>query len=379
VVLPAFLVASLAVEIRGDFPLSDSVLGLAVGISYAVAALTSMAAGRAVDRLGPAHSVLAGGVLAAASSLGIALFTHSPAVLTGLLCLAGAANALAGPGTSALISQTMAPGHQGRAIGVQQAGVPTGALIAGLALPIVAVPFGWRWAFVVAAVLPVAVVVVATRLRLSAHRTERLRARVRGGRRLRDVHLMAVAAALATAASTGMLTFLVVFSVGADLAPRLAGFLLAATSLASVVTRIWLGGLADRRPIGLPHIAGAMAVGSLGLLLLATNQVPGIVLGAILAGGIGYGWSGLLILVLIRAYPATPGETLGIMMAGLFTGAAAGPLITGLLAENTTFPITWICAAAMGGAAAVSLLAAERLGDERAVLPTVTDRRMEGT
>ena len=45
-----------------------------------------------------------------------------------------------------MLKAEIAVERQGGAFGAQQAGAPAGSLLAGLALPAVAIPFGWRWA-----------------------------------------------------------------------------------------------------------------------------------------------------------------------------------------------------------------------------------------
>src|SRR5918992_908858 len=134
-VLPGFLTASLAPRIRTDFAFGDSSLGVAVGLFYAVSALGSVPAGRPVDPVGAGCGAWVGGV----------------------------GNALGGPSVSALLKQEVAQRRQGVAFGAQQSGAPLGALGAGLALPLVAIPFGWRWAFVAASVLTVVAVACAPR------------------------------------------------------------------------------------------------------------------------------------------------------------------------------------------------------------------------
>jgi hypothetical protein len=62
--------------------------------------------------------------------------------LTALLLIGGVGNALGGPSVSALLKRAVAVHRQGLAFGAQQAGAPLGALLVGVALPVVAI----RWA-----------------------------------------------------------------------------------------------------------------------------------------------------------------------------------------------------------------------------------------
>ncbi len=84
-IVPGFLVASLVLEIREDFPLGDSTLGLALALFYLVSALAAPPAGRLIDRIGAVRGVYAAAALVALSSLGIAAVAGSAVSLTALL------------------------------------------------------------------------------------------------------------------------------------------------------------------------------------------------------------------------------------------------------------------------------------------------------
>ena len=153
-VLPGFLTASLAPRIRGDFAFGDSRLGLAVAVFYVVSAISSTPAGRLVERVGALRGMRIGLALTAVSCVAIAAFADSAAGLTALLMAAAVGNGVGRTGSrAALLKREVATHRQGLAFGAQQAGASIGSLLAGLALPAVAIPLGWRWAFLATAVL----------------------------------------------------------------------------------------------------------------------------------------------------------------------------------------------------------------------------------
>ena len=141
--------------------------------------------------------------LTALGCLGVAAFADSTASLTPLLLIAGAGNALGGPSVSALLRREVEIQRQGLAFGAQQSGASLGALLAGLSLPALAIPFGWRWAFVASAVLALAAAALAPAvtergpprsgrgprggLTIGARAGARRRAGQRGGRGLRGL------------------------------------------------------------------------------------------------------------------------------------------------------------------------------------------------
>jgi MFS family permease len=202
-VLPAFLTASLASRIPDDFAFGDSRLGLAIAIFHVMCALCSTPAGRLVERIGPARGMRLAATATAVSCLAIAAFAQSALSLTALLLIGGLANALGGPSVSALLKREVAVRRHGLAFGAQNAGAPLGALLAGLALPAVAIPFGWRWAFVLVAAIAVAAAALAPPAE------GRVAPRAVAPRGLTSVHALAVAAARASAAGVGFITFLV--------------------------------------------------------------------------------------------------------------------------------------------------------------------------
>jgi MFS family permease len=357
-VLPGFLTASLAPRIRADFAFGDSTLGLAVAIFYAVCAVASTPSGRLVERIGATSGVRWGVGLTTASCLGIATLAQSAPSLIALLLAGGVGNAMGGPAVSALLRREVATHRQGLAFGAQQSGATIGALIAGLALPAVAIPFGWRWAYVGVAALAL----TAATLSPSAPPAPASSAgRERHRRGLGSVHALALAAALASAAGVGFISFLVTYSVDNGISEGAAGVLLGGVSLAATLSRLALGAAADRSGQNALRPVPAMLVLSVvGYLLLIAGEPAVIVLAALLAGGVGWAWPGALTLAVVQRSPDAPAWAVGVMMTGLFSGAVAGPLLVGLLAENEAFTGAWILCACFALLSAATITATRR-------------------
>jgi MFS family permease len=357
-VMPGFLTASLAPRIRTDFAFGDSNLGLAVGLFYVVSASLSVPAGRLVDRVGAARGMQLAAGFMAASCVAVAALAQSMASLTALLLIGGVANALGGPSVSALLKREVADHSQGLAFGAQQAGAPIGALLAGLALPGLAIPFGWQWAFVAAAALALLAVAFAPRAGATASPRSPAGSRPRG---FDSVHALGVAAVLASAAGVGFISFLVTYAVDSGMSEVAAGLLLAGVSVAATISRIAVGVFADRgRQEPLRPVAAMLAASVAGYLLLTTDE-PGVIVGAaLLAGGFGWAWPGGLTLAVVQRSPQAPGWAVGVMMTGLFVGAVAGPLLIGFLAEQDLFEAAWIACAGLALMAAATIVATLR-------------------
>lgn len=354
--LPTFLVGGLAVQIRDELGFTEAALGAAVTGAFFMGAVTAPAVGPLTDRIGARASIASGTALSALSLVGIAGFAGTWAQLAGLLLVAGVGIAFTDPGLAVLVTRTVPRERHGFAFGLKEASIPLATLASGLAVPAVALTVGWRWAFALG-LLPLAVLLtLVSRLRIDEPRgsSSDSASPLATGPPRGAVLVVAAAAALGSAAASGVAVFLTESGVAMGMTPAAAGFLLAAGSLAGIVTRLATGIWADRRggpQLGLMSwmlVGGAvtMAIGSFGTPLL-------VVVGAVGAFSGGWGWSGLLFLSLVRSSPTAPGAVAGIGMSGLAIGNAAGPLGFGLVAQHWSYPAAWLTAAAAAAVAAV--------------------------
>ena len=142
-----------------------------------------------------------------------------------------------------------------------------------------------------------------------------------------------------------------------------AGLLLGAVSLAATCSRIGVGVLADRRgQEPLRPVAAMLAVSIAGYLLLIAGEPALIVIAALLAGSFGWAWPGGLTLAVVQRSPGAPAWAVGVLMAGLFSGAIVGPLLVGVLAQHERFALAWGACAAFALLAACTVTATRRHG-----------------
>jgi MFS family permease len=354
--LPGFLAAGAAPRIRGDFAFSDAALGVAAATFYIVSTILTAVLGRVVDRLGARRGMLIGAAGTIAACIGIAALAQSAVSLTAMLVVAAIGNSLASPSVSKMLQAVVPEERHGIAFGAQQAGAPIGALIAGLALPLVAIPFGWRWAFVGAAGLMLAAAVAAP---ARDHVAARPKSKARQG--LGVVHALGLASFFASTAGMGFVSFLVVYAVENGVAESPAGLLLAAVSLCAAVGRMALGVHADRsgqdalRPV-VPMFVASVA----GYALLIPGEPVLIVLAALVVGSFGWAWPGAINLAVIQHAPDAPAWAVGVMLSGLFAGAIAGPLTIGFLAEHDMWTAAWLVCAVFTLLSAATVAAVRR-------------------
>jgi MFS family permease len=360
-VLPAFLTGGLAVQVRGELDFGTGALGLAVAAFFVSSALASAVMGRAVERVGSHRGMRLAAVSSAASLLGVALLANSWAGLVACLVLGGLANAVSHPAANLSLVREVPAGYQGLSFGIKQAAIPVATLLAGLAVPTIAVTLGWRWAFAGAAVLALAVafLVPAGTSRDVVRRPREIRDK---DARVTPLVLLALGIGLGSTAATPLGAFLVESSVATGLRVETAGLLLASGSAASIVVRVLFGRLADGMSGGrLLLVAAMLATGVAGFALLATGRVALLLPGALLAFAAGWGWPGLFNFAIVKTSPGAPAAATGITQTGASGGAAVGPLVFGLVAEAGSYQAAWLVCGVFALGALVAILAGRHL------------------
>ena len=284
--------------------------------------------------------------------LALAAVGTSLASFLGLLTLAGLANAMAQTAINLFMAEEVPLDRQGLGFGVKQSAIPAAIMVSGLALPLLALPLGWRPTAAICGLGAVGVGLVAGRGG-RARRTEAGVPRTLGPRLSRPLVLLAVGAALASFGPNTLGAYLVVSAVENGLSEATAGLVLALGSAASLVMRIALGERADRRAdYGFRTVVALLASGSLGFALLSADAAGPFLAGALLAFTLGWGWPGLFNLAVVDRHRGAPASATGITQSGIYVGAAAGPTLFGVLAAEVGYSSSWL---ALSG---VALLAA---------------------
>jgi MFS family permease len=387
--LPLFLTGALSTRIGADIGITTAGLGVAVAAFFLGGAVASVPGGRLADRYGSSAALRGGFAIATLCALAIGGVVDRNWLLVLTLFLGGTGVALVDTSGARAFAAAVPLQRQGFAFGIKEASIPSAALVAGATLPLLGDRFGWRPAFVGAAVLA-AVAGLSVPSRLDAPRgptptpaaataaiarpaedPQAGAGPVRTAVAVSSLPLvaLAVAAALGGGAAASSATFLVRSSEEAGLTASAAGLLLAVASGVSVATRLGSGVLADRL-LGaeLRLVAALLAVGTVGQLGLASDAAPLLLPGAILALGGGWGWTGLMFLAAIRIDADRPARAAGIVLAGLAIGGTLGPIAIGVIAERAGFPVAWLFgASAMAVACVVTLLTDRRSSDARSL------------
>lgn len=381
-VMPAFLTGAVAVQLGDDLGFGDGALGLCIGGFFTGAAVGSALLGRVAERLGGVRAMRVGLVLSLVVSLSLAALVQSTLTLGLLLVVGGTSNALTQPAANLLLVERMRTERMGFAFAIKQAGMPMASLVGGALVAAIAVNFGWRWTYVVAAAIAAVALFALPSANDGPPRAVQHRAAddpagpadaAPNGSRRPDLPLSLLASyaivGLLGAAAAGVLTaFLVSSAEDAGVAEGPAGLLLTLGSAVGIASRIIHGRLADReRLLPIRRVVALLVIGSAGLVVLAFHGAPTYVIGVLPVFGAGWAWPGLFNLSVVRNNPSAPAAATGVSQTGIYIGAAAGPFVGGQIAATWGYPALWLSAAgAMLGAAALGMHLRLRLRRSRA-------------
>lgn len=367
-VLPSFLVGALAPAIREDMGFGESVLGVVAAAFFVSGALTSAPFGRLVERIGPVRSLQVAGIASAGVCLAVAVGAGSAGGLAAGLAVAGVVNAVTQPAANLLIATAVPPGRLGTAFGVKQSAIPVATFLAGLAVPALAVRWGWRVAFGAGAALGVTAALAAGRLSGRVPGVGGDRAGRRPDTPAGILRLMAVGIGLGAAAAGSVATFCVSSLVAAGADPAAAGSVFALGSAVSIAVRLLMGVRADRRGRGhLRTVSLMLTAGCVGYVGLATGRLGVMVPASVVAFGAGWAWPGLFHLAVAVHNPSAPAAATGVVQTGTLVGAIVGPVAFGAVVEHSGYGAAWLAAgAASAAAAAVTAAARSALRSARA-------------
>ncbi|WP_265516817.1 CynX/NimT family MFS transporter [Nitratireductor luteus] len=349
--LPVFLLGTLFPLLRADLGMGEGSLGYSVAVFFAASALGSGALAGHSDRFGPWPVARAALAVTAMLCL-IVPFVPSAVLLLPAMVLAGLANGSIQPATNVALSRAVSPGRQGFAFGLKQASVPLASLLAGLAVPIIALSAGWRTAYVVAALLPAVLILGLPRNSLPPKAAQPHS--LRPGWSRGSLVLLGIMSGVGAGSANSMAAFLVTSVEAQGIPVGKAGFIMALGSGVSIAVRILLGAAADRFALPLLLAVSVLMLGGAVAYWLFAQGGGWIVLvvATTLAFGMGWGWAGLSILAIIRGNPAAPGRASGVVQSGLFIGAVIGPLGFGWTVSVQGFDVAWTVLAVLTAVAA---------------------------
>ena len=361
--LPVFLVGATFLQLQQEIELTTTGLGVATALFFLTASIASPSLGRVVERIGWRVAIRVNSVSSALILVAIARFATSAASLSILLVAGGAVYGLANPAANKALAELVEPDRRGLMFGLKHAGIPSSTLLAGLAVPTIALTVGWRFAFALGALLLPIIWVLLSLDRDEPIDLTSFKGPCRSATPMTTLQIaaLATAAGLATWAAVSLSTFLVTAAVDATLSEAGAGLLLFVGSLASISARVVAGVITDRkRSRGFVGLAVLMGTGSLVFGVLSGSSGSWFVGLVLLAFSTGWGWPGLMTYTVVNANIETPAASSAITQAGVFLGAGIGPLVLGWLIANVSQAASWATVSVALGIASVVTLAVAR-------------------
>ena len=343
-VVPGFLIGALSVQVSAEMGVSEAAYGWGLGSFFGAAMVGSIMLGRLAQRVGPLNQMTLALVVSAVAQVALAATAESFAAVIGYLVVAGLANAANQTSVNLALAQAQLP-RLGFAVSIKQSGLPTATLLAGFAVPAVALTVGWRWAYVAGAAL--AVVSVGMVRAAGGSSPPRAVVASEPASSSRDL-LLAAAVGTFLAFSAGSLNAWGVGSgVDAGLGEGTAGLMLGLGAATGITMRLiggWLSDTMRARPF---MVAGVTALlGSAGMALLALRSPPIHVAAMLLAFGGGWIWPVFTNYGIVRANPDAAGAATGVTQMGVYVGVFVAPLATGWLIEHHGYQAMWLVVAA---------------------------------
>jgi MFS family permease len=342
-----FLVGASFFQIGPEFGIGPLGLGLLTAAFFLTAAVTSAPLGRWVQRIGWQRSMVLNLRVSAGVLALVPLLADGAVSLGLLLVLAAAIYGSSNPAANQALADHTDPAHQATVFGAKHAGIPASTLLAGLAVPLVIDRHGWRWAFVGAAVLALAVSFLVPRGTLNEPVSHLGGLRAEGPPTpIRDLLFLAIGSSFATWGATALGTYLVSATVHLGFSASEAGILQFVGSSVSITARVLAGVITDRTGgRGFSGIVGLATLGAVAFSVLPFTSGTTYLVVVVVAFATGWGWPGLMTYAVVRANRASAASASAITQAGVFVGAGGVPIILGVVIERWSFDGAWITAA----------------------------------
>ncbi|MFI1399217.1 MFS transporter [Streptomyces sp. NPDC020681] len=352
-------------ELRAEFGLSVSLVGLIGSATYAGYLAALLLVGVLVARVGPRPLVLAGGLFAAVG-MGLVALAQEPALLIAGLVLAGTSSGWAWAPYSDAVDRMVPAGRREQVMGVIAGGTAFAVVVAG-PLALLARGTGWRYAWLVFALAALAASVYNARVLPRGPGRARPQGRPQHRRAALPLLITAVlygvvgsfywsfaVQAVTDAQGTGSATAPLFWSLMglAGTAGALTGHAVARYGLRAVHAGLFTG------------IAVAVA-----LLGLAPGSLPAVAVSALLYGPCFMAGSGVLAVWSYRVFPERPSAGFSVTVFFLGLGTVAGPALLGAYADLHGLSAAFLVTAGVAGLALVctptrSVLRHERNGEQ---------------
>lgn len=340
----AYVMAVLGPYLTEEFGLSRTAFGSLSTVLFAIAAASSVLIGRMADRLGGKWLLMGTFIMYSAGAVLLSA-AQSVSWLVASVVLGGVALATTNPATNQLIAARTAVSQRGWMTGIKQSGGQLSAIVAGVALPTVAVAVGWRSAVWVLIAFAMFGLLLTWRIIPDDDQREGAVIRSNNKRRQRrplpkEVWWLALYS-LAMAAGGGAVVFYIPLYVFEEfsVSAAVAGLATGIVGVVGTVARILWGPLSQRfAAVSMPLVILGLLSMLAALLLWAAPQVG---IGLMWAGVVVYGlsaaaWTTVAMLGVITVTDATQaGRASGVVLLASYLGGIASPTLFGYAVDTS--------------------------------------------
>jgi sugar phosphate permease len=358
-----FGLAVLAPALRDRYHLSLTQVGVMLGVSGIGAVLTLLPWGLAADRVGE-RVTGAVGLLGASAALAGSAYAPDFTVLVVLLAIAGAFGASINTATGRAVTSWFPRETRGFALGIRQASVPIGGLVAALGIPPIVDHWSSRAALLVLAGFSLVAAVLAAGwlvegpVREDGEPTADV---LRHPLRDRRIWRLSLGSGLLIFTQVAITGFVVIFLESQrDLSATQAGLVLAAINVVGAAGRLLSGRQSDRRGGSRIALIRAIAVATtvaVAAVAVLTGAAVWLLVAALVAGGgLSMCWNGLAVAAALEAAgPRRGGAALGLQQTLVGAAVAGTPLAFAPFVASTSWRAGFLVAAALPLVAVVVL------------------------
>ncbi|MEU5861591.1 MFS transporter [Nonomuraea sp. NPDC047529] len=352
-------IGAMSVHLQRDLELNTTQLGLLQSAAQLLPLAGLLVAGRLLDR----HDerwVVGIGALVVAAALAVGGAAPGYVSLLVALLVVGAGYSTIQPGGSKSVASWFDASQRGLAMGVRQAGLPLGGVVAASALPVLATAFGWRSTLVAGALVALSGAVAfmvfyrrppdrrpmpdTSRVRLGLLREPYMKKIILSGTSMASVH-----------SGVGVLTVLYLHEV-TSMDSASAALVYVAVQCAGALGRVCLAAWSDRHGSGRhAWVMTCLAAVIIAMMVLTTpigRSPVAACLVFVWLGFFGIGWYGPWVAYAAEsAPPDRAGFILGLAMVVSQVAIILAPPVLGLLTDLTgSFAPAWALLAALAAA-----------------------------
>ncbi len=348
-VFPGFLIGALSVQVSAEFGIGEGPYGWGLGAFFLAAAFGSMMLGRLVQVIGPRNQLTFALIGTIVIQLCLATIATEFWMVVGFLAVAGLLNSAAQTAVNLALIQAKLP-RLGLAIAFKQSGMPMASMVAGFVVPAIALTVGWRWGYVLGAVIAIGAL-VAVRIVVKPIPVVASQSLPQPVSSKQSLWTVAAGGMFLAFAAGAINAWTVGSGVDAGMSEGSAGIMLSGGAATGICFRLFAGARVDTLKRSAFRVAASiLVVGVAGIACLSFRIPAAHVAATFAAFGGGWIWPVFVNFGIVKTNAEAAGAATGITQTGVYVGVFSAPLVTGRMIEATGYPTMWLLVA---GSAAV--------------------------